>query len=109
MLELRDHVAVAKPEDLPALFEQMHHLGALQAQRGRGISGSVDRASPYFGHMSLQEQVAYSGRAGGSARGKPTIRRRDGVIASPSPVPRGGGVPIRELGRPTLSRRLHPP
>ena len=28
LLELRDDVAVAKPEDLPALFEQMHTLGA---------------------------------------------------------------------------------
>ena len=27
LLELRDEVAVAKPEDLPMLFEQMHHLG----------------------------------------------------------------------------------
>jgi DNA helicase-2/ATP-dependent DNA helicase PcrA len=32
LLELRDDVSVAKPEDLPALFEQMHHLGALRAQ-----------------------------------------------------------------------------
>jgi len=35
MLELRDEVATAKPEDLPTLFEQMHHLGALRAQRGK--------------------------------------------------------------------------
>jgi len=104
MLELRDHVAVAKPEDLPALFEQMHHLGALQAQRGRGISGSVDRASPYFGHMSLQEQVAYSGRAGGSARGKPTIRRRDVLIGSRSYVDSGDGIRIVDWRHAPISR-----
>ena len=44
--------------DLPALFEQMHHLGALRAQRGRSLAGSVDRASPYFGHMRLEETDA---------------------------------------------------
>src|SRR5262249_33032807 len=27
LLELRDEAATAKPEDLPALFEQMHHIG----------------------------------------------------------------------------------
>ncbi|MGH7327701.1 MAG: hypothetical protein ACREJX_05065, partial [Polyangiaceae bacterium] len=28
LLELRDEAATAKPEDLPSLFEQMHHIGA---------------------------------------------------------------------------------
>ncbi len=55
MLELREEVSTAKPEDLPALFEQMHHLGALRAQRGRGQLGAVDRGSPYFAHLRLVE------------------------------------------------------
>jgi len=55
MLELREEVSSAKPEDLPALFEQMHHLGALRAQRGRGQGGAIDRASPYFAHLRLME------------------------------------------------------
>jgi DNA helicase-2/ATP-dependent DNA helicase PcrA len=55
LLELRDEVSTAKPEDLPALFEQMHHLGALRAQRGKSVTGSVDAASPYFGHLRLEE------------------------------------------------------
>ena len=33
LLELRDEASAAKPEDLPALFEQMHHIGALRAHR----------------------------------------------------------------------------
>ena len=68
LLELRDDVAVAKPEDLPALFEQMHHLGALRAQRGRSVSGSVDRASPYFGHMRLEETVRPRAARPGAAK-----------------------------------------
>ena len=55
LLELREDVSSAKPEDLPALFEQMHHVGALRAQRGRGQAGLVDRASPYFAHVRLEE------------------------------------------------------
>src|ERR1700682_3255002 len=66
LLELRDDVAIAKPEDLPALFEQMHHLGALRAQRGRSIGGSVDRATPYFGHMHLEEAVPANERGAGA-------------------------------------------
>jgi ATP-dependent DNA helicase UvrD/PcrA len=105
MLELRDHVAAAKPEDLPALFEQMHHLGALQAQRGRGISGSVDRASPYFGHMSLQEQVIHAlAHGAGNARGKPTMRRRDVLIGSRSYVDSGGAIRIVDWRHAPISR-----
>ncbi len=55
LLELRENVAAAKPEDLPALFDQMHQIGALRAQRGRGMVGSIDAACPYFGHIRLVE------------------------------------------------------
>lgn len=55
LLELRDEVAVAKPEDLPALFEQMHTVGAIRAQRGKSVAGFIDRMSPYFGHLRLEE------------------------------------------------------
>ncbi len=55
LLELREDVSTAKPEDLPALFEQMHTLGALRVQRGKSASGTVDGSSPYFGHLRLEE------------------------------------------------------
>lgn len=55
LLELREDVAVAKPEDLPALFEQMHHVAALREQRGKGKSGMLDPKTPYFGHLRLLE------------------------------------------------------
>ncbi len=55
LLELRDDVSSAKPEDLPALFEQMHNLGALRVQRGKSVTGVVDAQSPYFGHLRLEE------------------------------------------------------
>src|SRR4051794_25887514 len=35
LLELRELAASAKPEDLPALLEQMHTLGAVRAHRGK--------------------------------------------------------------------------
>ncbi|APS00086.1 UvrD-helicase domain-containing protein [Pajaroellobacter abortibovis] len=55
LLELRDEIAMAKPEDLPMLFEQMHHLAALHIQRGRGVSGKINLSSPYFAHIRLEE------------------------------------------------------
>jgi DNA helicase-2/ATP-dependent DNA helicase PcrA len=100
MLELREHVAVAKPEDLPALFEQMHTLGALRAQRGRGVSGSVDRECPYFGHLRLEEDVA------GPARGavKPRSRRRDVLIGSRSYLNARDGIRIVDWRHAPVSR-----
>jgi DNA helicase II / ATP-dependent DNA helicase PcrA len=101
LLELRDDVAVAKPEDLPALFEQMHHLGALRAQRGRSISGTVDRANPYFGHMRLEETVPAAERR---RPGAPPKRRRDVLIGSRSYVDSGEGIRIVDWRHAPVSR-----
>lgn len=100
LLELRDDVAVAKPEDLPALFEQMHHLAALRDRRGRSISGSVDRASPYFGHMRLEEEVPPSQRRPGM---KPQ-RRRDVLLGARSYVDAGEGIRIVDWRQAPVSR-----
>jgi DNA helicase-2/ATP-dependent DNA helicase PcrA len=100
LLELRDDVAVAKPEDLPALFEQMHNLGALRAQRGRSIVGSVDRSSPYFGHMRLEEVVLPSERRSGG----PPKRRRDVLIGSRSYVDSGEAIRIVDWRHAPVSR-----
>jgi DNA helicase-2/ATP-dependent DNA helicase PcrA len=100
MLELRDDVAVAKPEDLPALFEQMHHLAALRGQRGRSISGSVDRTTPYFGHMRLEETVPPKERR----PGMPPVRRRDVLIGSRSYVDSGEGIRIVDWRHAPVSR-----
>jgi DNA helicase-2/ATP-dependent DNA helicase PcrA len=100
LLELRDDVAIAKPEDLPALFEQMHHLGALRAQRGRSIGGSVDRANPYFGHMRLDEAVSAKERRPGA----PSRRRRDILIGCRSYVDSGAGIRIVDWRQAPVSR-----
>jgi DNA helicase II / ATP-dependent DNA helicase PcrA len=88
LLELRDDVAVAKPDDLPALFEQMHTLGALRAQRGKGVVGSIDRASPYFGHLRLEENK----------------KRRDVLIGGRSYVDGAAGVRIVDWRQAPVSR-----
>lgn len=88
LLELRDEVAVAKPEDLPSLFEQMHTLGALRAQRGKGATGRVDASSPYFGHLRLEE--------GG--------KRRDVLIGARSCIDGGAGIRIVDWRNAPVSR-----
>ncbi len=96
LLQLRDEVAVAKPDDLPALFEQMHHLGALRAQRGRSIAGTIDLGNPYFGHMRLEEQA-------GAAGGKGT-RRRDVLVGSRSYVDSAAGIRVVDWRQAPVSR-----
>ena len=88
LLELRDDVAVAKPEDLPALFEQMHTLGALRAQRGKGAVGSINRQSPYFGHLRLEENG----------------KRRDVLIGGKSYVDSAAGIRIVDWRNAPVSR-----
>jgi len=88
LLELREDVAVAKPEDLPALFEQMHHLGALRAQRGKGIAGSIDAKNPYFGHLRLEEDG----------------KRRDILIGAKSYVDSSSGIKIVDWRQAPVSR-----
>ena len=109
LLELRDDVAVAKPEDLPALFEQMHTLGALRAQRGRSVSGSVDRASPYFGHLRLEEALDENGRTPApmprpGSRAKPPVRRRDVLVGGRSYVDSTEGIRIVDWRNAPVSR-----
>jgi DNA helicase-2/ATP-dependent DNA helicase PcrA len=107
LLQLRDDVSVAKPEDLPSLFEQMHHLGALRAQRGRSVAGSVDRASPYFGHMRLEETVDAPRPAMGAMAGrgaKPATRRRDVLVGARSYVDSASGIRIVDWRQAPVSR-----
>jgi DNA helicase-2/ATP-dependent DNA helicase PcrA len=88
LLELRDEVAVAKPEDLPSLFQQMHTVGAIRAQRGKSVVGFIDRQSPYFGHLRLQEDG----------------KRRDILVGPRSYVDSGSGIRIVDWRQAPVSR-----
>jgi DNA helicase II / ATP-dependent DNA helicase PcrA len=91
LIELRDALAEAKPEDQGSILEQMHRIEALSRQRGKGESPPVDRKSPYFGHLRLEE--------GG--------RRRDVLIGSRSFVEPGGGVQIVDWRNAPISRLFY--
>ncbi len=99
LLELRDLAASAKPEDLPALFEQMHNLGALRAHRGKGATGAVDRRSPYFGHLRLEETVQARG-----GRGPGKERRRDVLVGSRQYLDAAAGIRIVDWRNAPVSR-----
>ncbi len=99
LLELRDLAASAKPEDLPMLFEQMHTLGALRAHRGKTVTGAVDRKSPYFGHLRLEETVMDRG-----GRGPGKERRRDVLVGSRQYLDPGAGVRIVDWRNAPVSR-----
>lgn len=90
MIELRDEIATAKEEDLPALLDQMHQLAALNAKRGSGRSLPVDPSNPYFGHLRLREA-----RAG---------KRRDVLIGKRTMLDTGDGVSIVDWRNAPVSR-----
>ncbi len=56
LIELRDAIGEAKPEDLPPLVEQMTRLQSIAAQRGLGEDIPVEPACPYFGHLRMAEE-----------------------------------------------------
>ncbi|HEY2729339.1 MAG TPA: 3'-5' exonuclease [Polyangia bacterium] len=91
LIELRDALAEAKPEDQGSILEQMHRIEALSRQRGKGDSPPVDRKSPYFGHLRLEE----SGK------------RRDVLIGARSYVEPGGGVQIVDWRNAPVSRLFY--
>jgi DNA helicase-2/ATP-dependent DNA helicase PcrA len=88
LIELRDALAEAKPEDQGPLLEQMHRIEALSRQRGKGESPPVDRRSPYFGHLRLQQDG----------------RRRDVLIGQRGYVEPGGTVQIVDWRHAPVSR-----
>jgi DNA helicase-2/ATP-dependent DNA helicase PcrA len=91
LIELRDALAEAKPEDQGSILEQMHRIEALSRQRGKGDTPPVDRKSPYFGHLRLDE--------GG--------RQRDVLVGARSFVEPGGGVQIVDWRNAPISRLFY--
>jgi DNA helicase-2/ATP-dependent DNA helicase PcrA len=91
LIELRDALAEAKPEDQGSILEQMHRIEALSKQRGKGDSPPIDPKSPYFGHLRLEENE----------------RRRDVLIGARSFVEPGGGVQIVDWRNAPVSRLFY--
>lgn len=97
LLALREEIACAKPEDLPALFEQMHTLGVLRAHRGKSVQGTIDPNSPYFGHLLLEETMP----------GQPEPRRRDVLLGAQSFIDSANGVRVVDWRNAPVSRLFY--
>ena len=91
LIELRDALAEAKPEDQGPLLAEMHRVEALSRQRGKGDTPPADRASPYFAHLRLLEGD----------------RQRDVLIGQRGFVERGGGVQIVDWRNAPVSRLFY--
>jgi DNA helicase II / ATP-dependent DNA helicase PcrA len=55
LLSLRDQIASARLEDVPALVQQMERVAGVAARRAEVVSEPVDPRAPYFGHLRLRE------------------------------------------------------
>lgn len=56
LLVLRDQIAQSRLEDVPALVQQMERIQGVAARRVEAVVEPVDPASPYFGHLRLEEE-----------------------------------------------------
>jgi DNA helicase-2/ATP-dependent DNA helicase PcrA len=56
MISLRDQIASARLEDVPALEQQMIRLQGIAARRAENVVEPVDPKVPYFGHLRLREK-----------------------------------------------------
>lgn len=79
LLSLRDQIATARLEDVPALVQQMERLQGIAARRNENVVEPVDPKSPYFGHLRLRE------------RGRPD---RDVLIGRTTHIDASAGVRI---------------
>jgi DNA helicase-2/ATP-dependent DNA helicase PcrA len=57
LVALRDEMAEARREDVPALIAQMERLQGVSLRRAEAQGVLVDPRSPYFGHLRVREQV----------------------------------------------------
>jgi DNA helicase-2/ATP-dependent DNA helicase PcrA len=55
LIALRDQIREARLEDIPPLIEEMERLQQVAQRRAKVTEGTVDRMSPYFGRMVLEE------------------------------------------------------
>jgi ATP-dependent DNA helicase UvrD/PcrA len=92
LLELRDEVAEAKPEDVAPLVEQMTRIASLAAGTKRAERAPIDVASPYFAHLRLREGAGE------------TERRRDVLIGRRGLIDRAAGVQIVDWRDAPVSR-----
>ncbi len=56
LIALRDQIREARLEDIPPLVEEMERLQQVAQRRAKVTEGTVDRQSPYFGRMVLEEE-----------------------------------------------------
>jgi DNA helicase II / ATP-dependent DNA helicase PcrA len=55
LIELRDEIAAARLEDVPALVAQMERVSGVAARRAEIQPVPVDAKAPYFAHLRLRE------------------------------------------------------
>jgi len=91
LIELRDALAEAKPEDQGPLLEQMHRIEAILAPARAWRERPGGRGSPYFGHLRLLQDG----------------RRRDVLIGQRGYVEPGGGVQIVDWRNAPVSRLFY--
>jgi DNA helicase-2/ATP-dependent DNA helicase PcrA len=98
LLSLRDQVAEARLEDVPALVTEMMRVAAVAEVDAPDKAARVDPSNPYFGHMRLKE--SFQERS--SLKQKSTVR--DVLIGKRALVDREAGIVIVDWRNAPVSR-----
>ncbi|MEW5855132.1 MAG: ATP-binding domain-containing protein [Myxococcota bacterium] len=88
LLDLRDQLAEARLEDVPALVDQMIQAQAVRSRRGLSRALPADPQNPYFGHLRLEENG----------------RTRDVLIGKRSFIDSSAGISIVDWRNAPVSR-----
>jgi DNA helicase-2/ATP-dependent DNA helicase PcrA len=82
LIELRDAIAEAKPEDVAPLVEQMARVSAVAAGRRGKQAAPIDIQAPYFAHLRLRPSSP------------PKAQPRDVLIGRRGLIDRAAGIQI---------------
>jgi len=98
LLSLRDQVAEARLEDVPALVTEMMRVAAVAEVDAPDRAAKVDPSTPYFGHMRLDESFTPRGAS------RPMKNVRDVLIGKRALVDREAGIVIVDWRNAPVSR-----
>ena len=106
LVSLRDQIAEARAEDVPALYTEMERIAAIAGQTAEVTTSTIDAEKPYFGHLKLEEEVVvpHQRRNKKALAKKPTLQKRDVLIGKRTFIDRKSGVVIVDWRDAPISR-----
>jgi DNA helicase II / ATP-dependent DNA helicase PcrA len=106
LISLRDQIAEARAEDVPALYSEMVRISAIASSTSETKQVIVDHNAPYFGHLKLKERVVPPSRQSRkpALSAQQEYSHRDVLIGKKTFIDRKSGVVIVDWRDAPVSR-----